>query len=802
MSSRSYLLAALAALTGPGAFAADVASSPSEEALTAEHTAEETTGAAPASSAEEVPNATGAPDAAEAPSAGEAPDDAGQVEAVTVSARRVSEDVQDVPIPIAVLSGDALEGSGRFRLEDLNQALPSTNVQFGNPRQTSIAVRGLGNNPANDALESSVGVYLDNVYLGRPGMANLDLIDIDQVALLRGPQGTLFGKNTTAGVLNLQTRLPTFRPEYDFEASGGDYGYNRVRASASGPVFGDVLAGRISAAHSREAGFIHDITDGRRLNGFDRDGVRGQLLFKPGDAFSLRLIGDYNRESSDCCVSVLYNAGPNGGALYYALVNRVGATVVLDPRYQTTTYDAAQHMAVNQGGVSAEANWQVHGLTLTSISAYRNWRFTPTNDGDGLDLNAITNAGQGVDDEQWTQELRIATPVGGVFQSVAGLYYFYQHQANQQYTYYGPDAAAYTGRAFFDNASTTVNQWLTTNSVAAFAQTTWKATDRWSFTGGVRETYEDKYTRIRRNPAEGPAAFQAAFGPFESGKLGRHDSNVSALVSSSYKLSDGVLGYASLARGAKAGGINPIVPTGGLSTASLYVSPEKAMDYEVGVKSSSFERRLQVNANLFWVDVTDYQATQLLETSPGVTVQELTNIGKVRSRGVELEVQAVPVTGVHLSLSSSYNDAVYRSYADAPCAAEQIAAGRRVCDLSGSPVTGAPKWIVNPGIEVEHTIGLFGLRAFGGADYAWRSSFFGSADDSELAKVEAYGLLNLRAGLSAEAGQNHWSAWVWADNATNKAYVLGGLQLPPATLQYTEFPGQPRTIGASVRVDF
>src|SRR5271170_2863486 len=144
---------------------------------------------------------------------------------VVVSARRRAENVQDVPIPITALNGTALDQSGVYRFENLNDRMPSLNVEFGNPRQTSIAVRGLGNNPANDGLESSVGIYLDDVYLGRPGMANQDLIDLDQVSLLRGPQGTLFGKNTTAGVLNVSTRLPTFTPEAVVEADAGNYGY-------------------------------------------------------------------------------------------------------------------------------------------------------------------------------------------------------------------------------------------------------------------------------------------------------------------------------------------------------------------------------------------------------------------------------------------------------------------------------------------------------------------------------------------------------------------------------------------------
>jgi iron complex outermembrane receptor protein len=726
---------------------------------------------------------------------------ADQIESVTVSARRREESSQSVPIPISVLAGDTLERSGQFRLEELNQHLPSTNVQFGNPRQTSVAVRGLGNNPANDALESSVGVYLDNVYLGRPGMANLDLIDLNQVALLRGPQGTLFGKNTTAGVLNLQTQLPTFTPEYKVETSGGDYGYYQVRGAASGPLVGNELAGRISVARSHKGGFVDDITDGRELNGYQRDGVRGQLLYKPSDTFSLRLIGDYNREDSDCCASALYSLGPNGGAAYLNLVNSAGGTIVLDPDYRKVTLDSPQHMSVDQGGGSAEANWQLGDYKLTSISAYRNWRFVPTNDADGMNIDAITNAGQSVNDEQWSQELRIASPVGRPIEYVGGLYYFYQHQHNFLYTYYGPDAGKFTGRAIFNNGTTTTSQFLGTNSIAGFVQATWNATDRLSFTGGARETYEDKSTRFHRNDPLGSAGFQAAFPVYESGTLQRHDANTSALISSSFRFADNVLGYASVARGAKAGGINPQVPTGGLTTESLYVEPETATDYELGIKTTAFDRRLQLNANLFLADVEDYQATQLAEVTTGVFVQVLSNIGKVRSQGVELELQAVPVQGLRLSLNGSYNDAVYRSYDNAPCASEKIAAGLEVCNLTGSQVVGAPKWIASSSLDYEHPLAS-GLQAFGGVSYAWRSGFFGSADNSDLARVGAYGLLNVRAGLGGDWGTNHWTASVWATNLTDKVYTVGGISSAASTLQYSEFPGSPRALGATLRLDF
>lgn len=727
--------------------------------------------------------------------------DAGEIQSVTVSARRREENAQSVPIPISALSGDAFAGAGQFRTEELNQRLPSTNVQFGNPRQTSIAVRGLGNNPANDALESSVGVYLDNVYLGRPGMANLDLIDIDQIALLRGPQGTLFGKNTTAGVLNLTTRQPSFDPEFNAETSAGDYGYYQVRAAATGPLFGDTLAGRISYSRSHKDGFIDDITDGRKLNGYDREGIRGQLLYKPSDTFSLRLIGDYNSEDSTCCASALYNLGPNGGAAYLGFIQAIGANAVLDPKYRTVTIDSRQNMLVHQGGYSAEANWQLGRYKLTSITAYRDWRFIPTNDADGLDIDAITNAGQAVSDDQWSQELRIASPSGERIEYVAGLYYFYQHQSNQIYTFYGPDAGLYTGRPFFNNASSTTNQFLSTKSYSAFAQATWKLNDRWSLTGGARETYEEKSTFVRRNPATGDPIFQAAFGPYESGLLKRDDSTVSALASLSFQATDDFLWYGSVARGAKAGGINPSVPTAGLTTDSLYVDPEKALDYELGFKSDWLGRHLQLNANLFWVDVTDYQATQLIETSPGVFTQNLSNIGKVRSKGVEAEFQARPLEGLTFSVNGSYNDAKYRSYANAPCSAESLAAGLRVCDLSGEGVVGAPKWIASAATQFEHAL-TERLSGFAGAEYSWRSSFYGSADNSELARVKSFGILNLRAGVTGDWGDRQWTLSVWAKNLTDEVYTLGGLSTASGTLQYAQYPGNPRAIGATVRVDF
>jgi iron complex outermembrane receptor protein len=725
----------------------------------------------------------------------------GRLEDVVVTARRRAENAQDVPIPITALTGNSLEESGQYRLEDLNERLPSLNAQFANPRQTSIAVRGLGNNPANDGLESSVGVYLDDVYLGRPGMANQDLVDLDQVSLLRGPQGTLFGKNTTAGVLNLTTRAPSFKPDGVIESSFGNYDYYQVRGTLSGPI-SDILAGRISYAKTSRDGYIDDVTDGRRLNGVDRSGLRGQLLFKPNDALSVRVIGDYERENSACCVSVLYNIGPNNGALLKARLAAAGATEIFDPNFLSTSINDAQYMQVRQGGGSVQANWRFDGgYNLTSITAYRAWHFVPTNDADGTSASAITNAGQAVDDEQWSQEVRLASPTGGPLDWVAGIYYFYQYQSNLSYTQYGPAAQALYGLpAFYNGAYSQVRAYPKTNSYAAFGQGTWHLTDQWSLTAGLRDTYEDKTSRIERNAPSGAPGISLALPAYSSGDLRISNDNVSALLSLGYKFDSNVLGYLSASHGAKAGGINESVPAAGLSASSLYVAPETANDYELGLKSTLLDQHLLVNANLFWTDVKNYQATQLDETTPGVFVQTLSNIGGVRTRGVETEVTAKPVDWFTFDLNASYNDAVYTSYGNAPCSVESGLTGQVTCNLTGEQVVGAPKWVVNPDISVNHTLGG-GVNGYALAGYSWRSSFFGTSDNSDYGRVNAYGLVNLRLGMRGDLGSNKWDFSLWANNALDKRYLVGGLS--GATFRaYSLFPGTPRFWGATVRVEF
>ena len=746
-----------------------------------------------------------------ADSAGVSADADETLASVVVTARRRTESAQDVPIPISAVSGQTLDRTGRFRLEDLNQALPSTNIQFNGPRQTSIALRGLGNNPANDALESSVGVYLDNVYLGRASMANIDLMDVSQVALLRGTQGTLFGKNTTAGVLSITTTEPSFTEGASVEGSYGTDDYYQLRAAANLPLLDEKLAARLAVARTVRDGFVIDEPADRNLNGYERTGGRGQLLWLPDPAFRLRLIGDYSEEHSDAGAFVLVSPGPDGGARYYAAVAAAGAHVVYDPDFEHVTIESPQHFDVRQGGISAEANWQLNDYQLTSVTAFRSWWFSPTSDGDYTDRNAITAAGQAVDDSQWTQELRLASPADRPLSYVVGAYYFDQHQSNLAFTQYGDDVQAITalqiGTAAFADGAVRIRQFLNTHSEALFGQASWKLASGWEFSLGLRETLEQKSLSMTRT-SSGLAGFvgNPNFNSYQSGELTLDDDELSALASASYKFTPDILGYVSLGRGAKSGGINPTPPLPGLATDSLYVRPEVARDAELGMKANALSGRLTFDADLFWVQVHDYQATLLLQPNSGNSfVQVLANVGNVRTRGIETQLQARPADAIALTLAASYNDAVYLSYPDGPCPAEQLAPnlipGQKVCDLSGRPLVGAPRWIVNPAISYRENwrAQLSGVLQ---ADWSWRSTYYGSPDDSELARVRSFGIFNLRYELNAQRAHASWAISLWSQNLFNKRYVIGGIATAGRLYNYIATPGLPRLSGVTMRVDF
>lgn len=732
-----------------------------------------------------------------------------QLETVTVTTRRREESSQDVPTPMSVVSGQTLETQRVYRIQDLQQLVPSVNVAYMHARQSSVSIRGLGNNPASDGLEGSVGLYIDNVYLGRPGMAVFDLMDIEQLEVLRGPQGTLFGKNTTAGVINISTRAPSFTPERSIETSFGEDGYFQTKGTLSGPL-NDQLAGRISAYRTRSDGDIKNEFNGHDLNGGSRDGFRAQLLFKPNENFNLRWIGDYNEEDSSAGTRVLFNTGPtiNGVNLYQSRANAAGATLV-NGSHRKVNLDNDQHVTVHQGGTSVEANRTLPSdFTLTSVSSYRFWNFTPRND-DGLNVAATYNAGVSVEDKQYSQEFRLASPKGEFFDYVLGTYYFGSDLDNKSFAYYGPQADIWNGtpRGALANVNSVGRGHIKTDSFALFAQGTWHLTPRLDFTAGVRGTYEEKNAWVNRDAPVGGAAVTGAAanarrgrtGAYDSGDLNQYSSSPSGLLNLSYRFTDDLLGYATLSHGEKSGGVNLVVgsaPTAGAD--SLLIGTERANNAELGFKSTLWDRRLQLNANVFWTQVNAYQTNAYDDVN---RVQYLTNAGSVRSRGVEFDSTVIPVRGLTLNFNGSYNDVSYLSYKDAPCPPEvsQAPGAPASCDLSGHQVVGASKWIGNANGKYEWNLDN-GLQPYVTGSYAFRSKAVGTVEDSDYGQIPSYAVVNLSTGLRGDFNQGQWDVSLWLKNAFDKTYYTtlwtggnGG---------YEGLLGTPRTLGVTGRYDF
>ncbi|GAB7564598.1 TonB-dependent receptor [Methylobacillus methanolivorans] len=727
------------------------------------------------------------PDNAAAKSSEAAADEGVALGTVTVTVRRREESGQSVPTSLTSVTGADLADRKISQVQDLQQVLPSANAAFMHARVSSVAVRGIGSNPANEGLEASVGIYVDNVYYARPGMLAIDLIDLEQVDLIRGPQGTLFGKNTTGGVLNLTTKKPTFTPEKSLEFSAGNRGYYQTLATISGPI-SDTVAGRLSFAKTHDDGWIKNVSNGKRLNSIDRDGVRGQLLIKPDETFDLRLIADYNREDDSQGTLVPYGFGPvrTGSTWQQLVAGWGGQPLITDPKKYKVNIDSRQRVEVNQGGLSAEANWHLpSGFDFTSITAWRTWQFDPHNDADFTTVNRIENTGFHVDHNQVSQELRLASPKGEHFDYVVGTYLYYQKIKSDYFVDPGSTPLGVSKIRTYGES--------TTNSYSLFGQSNWHLTPRLDLTTGLRGTYE-----IKKGSTYQTLPTTAAW---DSGNLEVTNFSPSILASLNYQFTPNIMGYGLVAQSEKSGGIN-ISGVGAGRTAganSLKIDPERARNVELGVKSTWFEKRLFANVNLFQTRIYDYQTTGYILDTNGLATATLTNAGDAKSYGLEFDIKTAPVRGLSFNLNGAYNHARYTSFDNAPCSAEAAAAGKSVCDLTGKPLVGAPDWTVNTGGRYDWLVGD-SVNQYLVVNYSWRSEAEGSIDTSRYARIPSYGLLNFSTGWQFTTGKHEWDISLWAKNALDKHYFLTAL--PSLGGGYIASTGAPRTVGITARLDF
>ncbi|WP_195763479.1 TonB-dependent receptor domain-containing protein [Duganella guangzhouensis] len=688
---------------------------------------------------------------------------------VTVSGTRrpgtnqESDDVQRAPTSSYRVSGEVLEEQNLTTLEDLQQLVPGLVIQSTDPSDTQITIRGVGDGggqasgDANIGMPSSVAIYVDNVYLPRAGMLSSGLGDIAYAEVLSGAQGTMFGANATGGVLNLQTRAPSFTPEASASVSYGQNGYTRGRAMLSGPL-SENWAGRLNLVYTNNDGAVTNVRNNHSLNGVTSSGVRGQLLYKQGEKFNLRLSADLNITNSSPTSVLLSTNTFSGVDSFLKHSTAVGNHVVFGPNVDL---DDENNVHTKQGGVSAEANWKFdNGYKLRSVTSYRYFRTDPVY-ADGLSVAVYNNTGTQVLDRTWSQELRLDSPAGEKFDYALGLTYLGENlntTAHTRYTnnklagvYY--DATSYNGLDIIRLGT------LHDNMLSPYVQGTLHIAPTWDLVGGVRANYEEKGGQfIRYNKAA-----------FNSGYIKEYYVLPSGTLVLKHELSPEWSSYLAGSYGEKSGGLN--ISAGAAKAAgydTLIIKPEKTKSLELGVKGALLDNKVNLKADVFLTEVSDFQ-TQGYD--PDTQQTYLMNAGTFRSRGAEVSVAAAITRNWDATLAGVFNDAYYTDYANARCPAEVTLSPSppASCNLTGERVFNAPRVTWNASTRYSWRSDN-GLKNFVSARYSYRGWMYGTVDNSYLTRVSGYGLAAFAAGTGRKLEHGEWSASVWVNNAFDKQY--------------------------------
>ncbi len=766
---------------------------------------------------------------------------------IVVTARRRQESAQDVPIAVSVVGGDHIDNTGSFNVGRLQQLTPTLQFYSSNPRNTAVNIRGIGVpfGLTNDGIEQGVGIYVDDVYFSRVASATFDFLDVAQIEVLRGPQGTLYGKNTTAGAINISTNQPTFDFEGKAEISVGSLDFKQAKAAISGPL-SDKLAFRLALSSTSRRGTIYNVTTDKWIQSQDNLGLRGQLLWQPVDSVEVTLSGDYSTQDAECCGTVFVRTGATQRPLnrqYAALAAAQGYQVVsTNPFDRLTDIDASLNAGNKIGGAALRVKWDVGSGTLTSVTAWRFWDWKPENDRDFTGLPIVTRSQNPSQQDQFTQEFRYNYSADQ-FDFVLGAFGYYQRIDTQGTEQHGPassrwninpSSALASNRAVLDGLTALNPQYLKNTSLALFGQLSWKVSDALSIQPGVRLNYDKKDGFYQRRVFAGdgtPVVFGstdaittarlAIFAPQEIAPK-FSDWNFSYDLTASYKPAEDVLLYATYAKSFKSGGINqnglPADAAGNPLLGTATVKPESVNHYEAGLKAEFLDRSAIFNLSIFRTDIGDYQAN-VNNGQFGVLRGYLANAGKVRAQGVEWDFSVRPSERFNAYVNGAYTDATYRKFVDAPCPPElsggTTATGAQTpsapgtpgglspanCDISGQRLPGVSKWSFSFGAEANAPVTLFGKAGqfYLGYDGSYRSRFSSNPSPSDYTWIDGYALSNVRAGFRSDEGLN---LFLWVRNLFDVDYFEQLTVASGNTGLIVGLPGDPRTYGLTLSARF
>jgi iron complex outermembrane recepter protein len=758
---------------------------------------------------------------------------------IIVTSRRRREVLQNVPIPISVVTGSQVEDAGAFNVNRVKEFVPTVQLYSSNPRNTGLSIRGLGApfGLTNDGLDPGVGFYVDGVYWARPAATTLDFVDIERIEVLRGPQGTLFGKNTTSGAFNIITRKPSFKPGANFEVSYGNYGYIQAKSSVTGPL-SRKFAGRLSFSGTQRDGTLYNIHTLKHVNDINNLGYHGQLLYKPSDKTTIILSADNTRQRPDGYAQVYAGAVVTKRAAY-----RQFNAIIADLNYTLPSQNAFDRIIDHDtpwnsdndlGGVSLNIDTKIGPGTLTSTSAWRYWIWNPSNDRDFTGLQSLAKSSNFSKQNQWSQEVRYAGEFSSHLSGVVGLFVFGQEVQSNPVTIEEAGNATWRFQqsstsslwktpGLFDGFGIKTRNSIKSLSAAAFANVDWEIAKGLHLLPGIRFNYDKKdvlydrktYGGLDTATYNGSSADKKTLQGFKNAVYSNQsyitnadENHLSYQITLAYRPNNNINVFASYSTSFKPVGVNvsglPTLSTGEADVSLAIIKPEDVKNIELGIKTSPAEN-FTLNLTLFNTEIKNYQ-TNVQSPELGVNRGYLANAEKVRVKGAELDANIRANKHFSFYGALAYTDGKYVKFTNAPLPLEETGLtvnGVQVAfkDISGGILPGISKWAGSLGAEYSTRAAFFGRTSnfFIALDGYYRSSFSSSPTPSAYLNIDGYTLANGRIGFRATQG---FSAFIWGRNLFNKDYYEQLLVAGGNAGQYAGVLGDPKTYGITLRYSF
>ena len=715
------------------------------------------------------------------------------LEEIVVTATKRVQSLQDVPIAVNAFNADTIEVAGINNAGDLAILTPALNINVNtNPFAARMIIRGVGTAQTDPALEPSVGLFIDGVYLGRTGLGMSDLTDIERIEVLQGPQGTLYGKNTNAGAISVITKKPNFEKSEGYvEASVGNYSMNKLTASASGPLTQN-LAYRLSGNINQRDGY-YDNSAGVDFNDADDWNIQGKLQWEATESLSILLSGSRVERDTTCCgADAVQTESVNNELVAQGLSPDSN-----DPYDYNVQSNADNRFAMESDLLSMTIDYDAGWGAIKSITAWNDYSYRVDQDPDRSELDILTLSNDKFSGDSFSQELRFtASPTDNV-DYMLGAFYLEQNTkrgGDEPFVFIGDDIITIGSQQDLPfplpfnflvqpGDSLTVDMNQDAETIAFFGQGTWHIGDQWHITGGLRWSDEEKksdlfsqtYSTAFSNQILGASFLDSVSTPIDA-TLERSSDNVDWMLSAVLDISDDSMVYASAGTGTKSGGFQTVNGTAD----DREFDDEDTTTYELGIKSTLLDARLRINAAAFYSEIENFQAQRQLETGLGTYVS---NEAKVETSGVDFQVEAAPMPNLVLSAGLLYmhkyqiTDGPEKG-ADLPFTAEF--SGTVAATLVFPLGDGGIYWRTDYSYMDNHTTNVASATQLRDEDYDNRN------------------LINSKLGWRNDS----WNVSVWGKNLSDDKYAMQTVLPFLVSGMEAYFLAPPRTFGATVRYTF